>query len=187
MGPDPTKRTSVPEPWNGFLHEVNGALSTRVEVHCLGGFVLGVLWQLPRPTADVDVVAIMPAGSADELLRVAGDGSEISRRRGLHFQQVTVAECPAEYESRLTELAPGEYLNLRILAMDVHDVVLSKLGRNSPKDRADVEFLASRGFLRPEILRERFQEELRPYVLNEDRTTLTLMLWLDEFFAGGGA
>ena len=187
MGPDPTSRTRIPEPWWTFLREVDAALTTPVEVHCLGGFVLGVLWGLPRPTADVDVVAIRPSLAADQLLRVAGEGSEISQRRGLHFQQVTIAECPAEYESRLTELAPQELPYMRVLTFDVHDVVLSKLGRNSPRDRADVEFLAGRGVLRPDVLRERFEREMRPYVLNEDRAARTLTLWLDEFFEGGGA
>ena len=28
----------------------------------------------------------------------------------------------------------------------------------------------------------RFEKELRPYLLNEDRETATLRLWLDEFF-----
>jgi len=92
MGPDSTKQTRIPEPWWSFLQEVDAALSAPVEVHCLGGFVLGVLWGLPRPTADVDVVVIRPSSSADELLRIAGDGSELSRKRGLHFQQVTIAE-----------------------------------------------------------------------------------------------
>lgn len=102
MSDEPTNQTRLPEPWRSFLAEVDAALRTPLQVHCLGGFVLGVLWELPRPTADVDVVAIRPSGSAEELLRVAGDGSEISRRRGLHFQQVTIAECPEGYESRWT-------------------------------------------------------------------------------------
>jgi hypothetical protein len=182
MGHDPTERTRIPEPWWSFLQDVDAALSTPVEVHCLGGFVLGVLWGLPRPTADVDVVAIRPSSSADELLRIAGDSSEISQKRGLHFQHVTIAECPENYESRLTKLAADDLRKLRILAFEVHDVVLSKLGRNSPKDRSDVEFLARRGVLDPEVLWERFDSELRPYVLNEDREALTLSLWLDEFF-----
>jgi len=182
MARDSTDRTPLPEPWWSFLREVDGALSSPVELHCLGGFVLGALWGLPRPTADVDFVAIRPSRSADELLRVAGEGSDISKKRGLHFQQVTIAEFPADYESRLTELAPAGFRRLRVLVFEVHDVVLAKLGRNSPRDRSDVEFLARRGALDPEILRVRFEQEMRPYVLNEDRDTRTLLLWLDEYF-----
>ena len=32
----------------------------------------------------------------------------------------------------------------------------------------------------------RFETELRPYVLNEERESLTLQLWLDEFFKSQG-
>jgi hypothetical protein len=187
MRSDGTKGLEVPEPWWSFLDEVDAALSAPVEVHCLGGFVLGILWGLPRPTADVDVVAIRPSRAADELLRVAGEGSEIARKRGIHFQQVTIAECPADYETRLADLAAGSFRNLRVRAFEVHDVVLSKLGRNGPRDRSDVQFLVDRGALHPEILRERFKREMRPYVLNADRTTRTLSLWLEEFFERGGA
>lgn len=182
---DATDRAPIPEPWWSFLREVDAALSAPVEVHCLGGFVLGALWALPRPTADVDVIAIRPSQSSDELLRVAGEGSEISKRRGLHFQRVTIAEFPADYESRLIALAPAEFRHLRVLVFEVHDVVLAKLGRNSPRDRSDVEFLAGRGVLDPGTLRERFEREMRPYVLNEERDARTLLLWLDEYFGPG--
>jgi len=66
--------------------------------------------------------------------------------------------------------------------MEVHDVTLAKLSRNSPRDRADVEFLAKEGTLDGRLLKERFETELRPYLLNEAREALTLELWLGEFF-----
>lgn len=60
--------------------------------------------------------------------------------------------------------------------------VLAKLGRNSSRDRSDVEFLVQKGVIDPGLLNERFEEELRPYVLNEAREAITMSLWLDEFF-----
>ena len=54
-----------------------------------------------------------------------------------------------------------------------------------PRDRADVEFLSRKGALDRQILQERFDSELRPYVLNEKRDLLTLGLWLDELFGNG--
>ena len=71
---------------------------------------------------------------------------------------------------------------MRLKALEVHDVVLAKLSRNSPRDRADVEYLAKKGVLDRRRLEERFETELRPYLLNENRETLTLELWLAEFF-----
>ena len=60
--------------------------------------------------------------------------------------------------------------------------MLAKLSRNSPRDRADVEFLVKKKLLSRQVLKERFEAELRPYLLNESRETLTLELWLKEYF-----
>jgi uncharacterized nucleotidyltransferase DUF6036 len=169
-------------PWIGFLRDVDHALSRRVEVHCLGGFVLAARWGLPRPTADVDFVEIKPSDAGQDLMDVGGEGSEIAGRRHLHFHRVSIAEYPEGYASRLANLTPRGFKRLRLRAFEVHDLVLAKLGRNSARDRADVEFLIQKGRIDPEVLRKRFETELRPYVLNEERHTTTLRLWLDGFF-----
>lgn len=172
----------IPDPWLAFLREVDHALSNPVEVHCLGGFVLGVSYDLPRPTGDVDFIEFGRSESAEELLRIAGAGSELARRHKLEFHRVTIAECPEDYASRLTELTPRSFKRLRLRAFEVHDLVLAKLGRNSARDRADVEFLAKKGVLDPRVLETRFEVELRPYLLNEARHAAALGLWLGEFF-----
>ena len=43
-------------------------------------------------------------------------------------------------------------------------------------------FLAESLHLSPEVLRERYKKELRPYLANEGRHDLTLELWLDVCF-----
>lgn len=63
---------SIPEPWKSFLHEVDEALTQEVFLHCLGGFVIRMLYDRPLPTADVDIVEIMPQSAYDELMRLAG-------------------------------------------------------------------------------------------------------------------
>jgi hypothetical protein len=172
----------VPAPWQAFLVDADRALRNPVEVHCLGGFVLAVLWALPRPTADVDFIEVGPSGVGRDLLTVAGEGSEISLRHGLYFHRVTIAEVPEGYVSRLVEIAPRRFTNLRLRALEVHDLVLAKLGRNSARDRADVEFLVRKGAIDRRLLEERFEAELRPYVLNEERHREAFQLWTQEFF-----
>ena len=172
----------ISTPWLGFLREVDRTLNGPVEVHCLGGFVLAVLWALPRPTGDVDFVEVEPSNGWQDLLRIAGEGSEIARRHRLHFQRVTIAEYPEGYASRLIDIAPRGFKRLRVRAFEIHDLVLAKLGRNSARDRADVKFLVQKGVIDQHTLQMRYEAELRPYVLNEDRHTTTLRLWLDEFF-----
>src|SRR5437667_9205958 len=94
----------IPDPWLGFLRDVDRTLSQPAEVHCLGGFVLAVLWGLPRPTGDIDFIEVEPSSAGEELLRIAGASSEISRMHNLHFQRVTVADYPEAYASRLVDL-----------------------------------------------------------------------------------
>lgn len=175
----------IPEPWLGFLQDVDRTLSQPVEVHCLGAFVLAVLWGLPRQTGDIDFIEVVPSDAGGELLRIAGDGSEIARTYKVHFDRATVAEYPGGYASRLADLTPRGCKRLRLRALEVHDLVLAKLGRNSARDRADVEFLVRQGVIDRRILEERFASELLPYVINETRHTDALRLWLDEFFSAG--
>ena len=173
---------TIVDPWLSFLREVDRALSRPVVAHCLGGFVLAVLWELPRPTGDVDFIEVEPPEAASELLDIAGGDSALASRYKLHFHRVAVAEYPEDYVSRLQDLTSAGFEHLRLLALEVHDLVLAKLGRNSPRDRSDVKFLADKDALDQRLLQERFELELRPYVLNEARAKLTLELWLEEFF-----
>ena len=179
-------RPRIPPPWIDFLHDVDHALGGSVEVHCLGGFVLGVLYDLPRPTGDVDFVEVAPSEAGEDLLLVAGEGSALSRRYNLRFHRVTIAEYPEGYASRLLDLTPRGFKHLRLRVFEVHDLVLAKLGRNSARDRADVEFLARRGVVDRRVLESRFETELRPYVLREERHGAALRLWLDECFGPKG-
>jgi hypothetical protein len=174
----------IQEPWLSFLRDVDRALTQAVEVHCLGGFALSVLWGLPRPTGDVDFIEVRPGEAGKELMQIAGEGAKLAAKHHLHFQRVTVAVYPEDYEERMVDITPRGLNHLGLKSLEVHDIVLAKLSRNSPRDRADVEFLASKGALDRRLLLQRFEAELRPYILNESREGLTLQLWLDEFFGG---
>ena len=80
----------IPEPWLSFLRDVDSALSRPVEVHCLGGFVLSVLWGLPRPTGDVDFIEIKPSGAVSELREIAGEENSTPPR---NFKEWILAMC----------------------------------------------------------------------------------------------
>jgi hypothetical protein len=175
-------QVTIPDPWLSFLREVDHALKQQVVVHCLGGFVLTVMWALPRPTGDVDVIEVEPSAAAANLLTVGGEGSVLSERYHLQFHEVTIAEYPSEYASRLVDITPVGFRRLRLMALEVHDLALAKLSRNSQRDREDIAYLASNGALQRQTLRERFDTELKPYLLNEQREAFTLDLWLEEFF-----
>jgi hypothetical protein len=60
-----------PLPWSAFLDELDQAISEPIELHCIGGFVVSLLYGLPRPTGDVDYVAAIPRYRTEELEQLA--------------------------------------------------------------------------------------------------------------------
>jgi hypothetical protein len=159
-------------------------LPEAVALHCLGGFVVAVRYGLPRPTADLDYLEVIPSTAASRLQELAGPASRLARTHGVHLQHVTIASLPDRYEERLTPLCPGRFARLALLTVEPHDLALSKLARNSPIDREDVARLARAVPLDPALLRERYTTELRPIIIGDvARHDRTLELWLTAYFA----
>jgi len=69
--------------------------------------------------------------------------------------------------------------HLRLFALDPYDLALSKLERNIERDRDDVKHLAKTIPLGLDVLRARYQKELRWQLGNPTREDLTLRLWID--------
>lgn len=172
----------LPDPWRRFLIDVDRLLPVRVQLHCLGGFVLAVRHRLPRTTSDVDYIEVVPRDAIETLQRTAGRGSPLARKHRLYFQHVGVASLPESYAERLIELLPRAFQNLKLLALDAHDLALSKLARNHPVDREDVAYLARTVPLHADLLRRRYREELRPIIIGDpaihDRT---LQMWIEAY------
>jgi hypothetical protein len=169
----------IPEPWSSFLSEIDAGISEEVEFHCLGGFVVTVVYGFERPTADVDVLAIVPRCEVEHLIDLAGKGSALHRKHGLYLDLVTVATVPEDYEQRLVEVAAGAFKRLLLFALDPYDLALAKLERNIQRDRDDIKHLARMIPLDMNMLRERYERELRPYLGNPEREDLTLRLWVE--------
>jgi|ERR1700733_10545751 hypothetical protein len=169
---------NIPEPWKSFLADIDDRLGESVELHCLGGFVLTTVYRLPRTTADLDVVAVASLAQNAHLIALAGQGSELHRKHRVCLDLVGVAPLPEDYESRLTEIFPGSFRKIRLLALDPYDIVLSKLERNSQRDRDDVKYLARAVSMDLGLLQRRYEDELQSILGNPDRETLTLHLWM---------
>ena len=60
-----------------------------------------------------------------------------------------------------------------------YDLALSKLERNIQRDRDDVRHLARSVPLDLEVLKERYEKELRWQLGNPEREDLTLKLWIE--------
>ena len=175
------KLEDLPRPWPSFLTEIDQALAAPVELHCLGGFVLAVLYGLPRPTDDLDYISVIPPDAFPKIEKLAGRGSKLWKKYKLFVQHVgAVPDFPESYEDRLTKLDFG-LSKLSLKVFDPYDLVLSKLTRNSTKDREDVKVIATQAKLSFETLSERFEDEMKPWLPNLNRHLLTLQLWREYF------
>lgn len=119
------------EPWTSFLKALDRALDQRVTLHCIGGFALAMLYGLPRPTIDVDCLAIIPDGATARVEELGGKGSRLHLESGVYLQHVGIVTPPENYAERLVAIMPSAFRRLSLFGLEAHDLALSKLERNS--------------------------------------------------------
>ena len=134
-----------------------------------------------RETSDIDFLTARIKPGTVDLEALAGLHSPLHRRFKLYLQRVTVVTYPCDYESRLVQMFPAApWRQLRLMALDATDLALSKLERNSDRDRADFLRLVQAGLIDRAALRQRYTAELRPYLLTGHKWhDETLRLWLE--------
>lgn len=171
----------LPSPWPEFLADVDQSLSEPVELHCVGGFVLAIVYGIPRTTADIDYISVIPHHAIEELDRIAGEDSALAKKHKVWIHVAGgIVDYPENYESRLNTLPLGlKKLTLRFF--EPYDLLLAKLTRNNPKDMEDVRALVQKLNLKFDVLVERFQSEMS-WVPNRERHEQTLnVVWKDYF------
>jgi hypothetical protein len=173
------RKHALPSPWREFLTELDSKLTEPLALHRIGGFALSFFYGLGRSTADIDYYTAVPANlNLDE---IAGEGSALAKKYKVRLHRVAVTNLPEDYETRLAEMVPRQFQSLKLLIPDPYDCILSKLERNSSKDRDDAEYLFKAQKLDSQRLQERYEKELRPYLANVARHDLTLRLWIEIF------
>jgi uncharacterized nucleotidyltransferase DUF6036 len=173
--------SNIQEPWRSFLRDLDQIAKGPVAFHCIGGFVVTNFYGFSRETRDIDVLTAHSSHDTNELFECSREGSELHKKHKVYLDRVTVIEAyPEDYEDRLVEMYAGEFNNIRLLVPEAHDLALMKLQRNNEKDREDVKYLARTGHLTPDILKERYEKEMRSYIaLPERRTDHVVKLWID--------
>ena len=168
------------EPWRSFLTELDRFLDDSVDFHCIGGFVISQFYGLGRETADLDILRVIPKYIVERITEVAGRGSQLQKRHRVCIDYIQVANYPDSYESRLVRVFPN-WKNIRLWALEPHDLALTKLERSSERDIQDVMYLAQAGLIRPDILLKRFETEMEPYVVGRTPTwhRSTLDIWIE--------
>jgi hypothetical protein len=145
---------NIPEPWKSFFAAIDETLEKETRLEILGGFIITILYNAPRTTADVDVVSVIPSTETAHLIEIAGLGSPLHKKHKIYLDRVGIATLPEDYEDRLTEIFACSFQNLRLLALDPYDIALAKIERNIDRDRDDVKFLARVVPFDLQILRE---------------------------------
>lgn len=166
----------IPEPWRTFLLEIDQLLEVETVFHCIGGFVVTTLYGSSRQTRDLDVILVRPFA---KLLDRAGRGSDLHKKQGIYLDLVGIAKVPENYEDRLVEMFPGVFERLKLFGLDPYDLALSKIERNTDRDRQDVSYLAKAVPFDLNKLRQLYQHELRPDLFIPEREDLTLKLWIE--------
>jgi len=174
-----TDSKQVPEPWRSFLGELDQHATEETRLDCMGGFVVTVLYGSSRETSDLDVLLIAPAGQRTLLLELGARGGKLHKKYRVYLDYVGVTKVPEDYEERLTEMFAGAFKRLWICALDPYDLALSKLERNLQRDRDDVKHLARTVPFDLDVLRERYEQEMRWQLGNPEREDLTLKLWIE--------
>ena len=171
--------TKLPEPWLSFLNEIDESLTEETYFHCLGGFVVTIVYGFEREpsTSDIDILTLVKGSAA--AIEKAREGSELYKRYGLYVDPVGIATLPEDYEDRLSEVFPNTFKHLRLFALDPYDIALAKLERNTDIDREDVKHLARVVPFDLEVLSQRYHDELRIYLGIPEREDLTLKLWIE--------
>jgi hypothetical protein len=169
----------VPEPWLSFLRELDSAVREEVRLDCMGGFVITMVYGFSRLTGDLDVLEIAPREARRPMLELGMQGGPLHKKYKIYLDHVGVAHVPENYEDRLSQMFPRAFRHLRLFALDPYDLALSKLERNLQRDRDDVKHLARTVPLDLEVLRDRYQKELRWQLGNPEREDLTLRLWIE--------
>jgi hypothetical protein len=177
---------SLGSPWKDFLEELDSLLDEPFELHCIGGFAVVAAYGLPRSTNDIDYITIVPHNRLPDLEQLAGEGSSLARKYKVHVHHTGVATVPESYDERIQELFPGHFKKIRLFVLDPYDLVLSKLSRNVQRDREDVGFLAETLNLDANILRQRYERELKLALIGSpEQHHNTLEFWIEAYFVKG--
>jgi hypothetical protein len=171
--------TDLPHPWDEFLAELDEQLKEPVDLHCIGGFLCTYFYGWARRTGDIDYFTTVP--DTPNVAEIGGSESPLAKKWGISLHCVPFISLPDNYDTRLVDMMPGKFKNLRILVLDPYDLILSKLERNSTKDRDDADYLFRSRKLDSPTLRARYKEELRPYLAREKWHDKTLDLWIEIF------
>ena len=86
--------SKIPEPWKSFLAEIDNTLEEETKFHCIGGFVIAMLYNLERETSDLDFISSTPRQNDKKLHELAGEGSFLNKKYRVYLDPVKIVTPP---------------------------------------------------------------------------------------------
>jgi len=148
----PLRNLSRPSQVIAWLQQWGDQLGEPAEMILIGS--AGILWQAaaagkddPLPENSMDVDPITDSEAVAELAYDAMIGSEFEKEHGWHVNLMphfALRDLPEGWKSRC---AKATYRNLIVNVPSVADLLVPKLKRNEPRDRAHQEYARMLGLI----------------------------------------
>lgn len=158
----------VEEFFQAIDREWTRAAVPKVRLQVIGSGALMLQARYERGTNDSDILETIDLSSAtkDHLVRLAGPGTALHAQWKLYLDIVSngIPFLPAAARWRPVHALNAKLASIELQALDVVDVVVSKLKRFSANDQADIDAMIQRGLVPHHELIDRFRSAVDVFV-----------------------
>lgn len=138
----------------------------RIPLQIIGSAALMLQAEYERGTKDSDILetAAITGPVREKLLSLAGKNSDLTKRYGIYVDIVGcgIPFLPVKPVFNV-QTAFRELGSFEISALDITDVVVSKLKRFTSNDAADIRAIVEKGLVKPGLLAARFRAAVDAY------------------------
>jgi len=144
-----------------FLKSLDAELADPSELLVIGGAAATLRYGATATTKDIDTWNSIPATVHEAAAR-----ARTKTGLAIPMEQASVADAPYHYEDR-TRRAPLKLKRLRIRVPERHDLALMKIIRGDRHDEDVIAEIHAKHPLDPEVLIDRFENEMGHVVKDE--------------------
>lgn len=153
-----------------FLRDIDArlggeTLKGKLALYVFGDAAAMIAYGCRHGTVDIDVY-LEDKRMSEKLAEWGGAGTELAKRHGLYFRSANTSlmllEAPA-WKERCVKILKDRLKHIQVLALGKEDLVLSKLGRYSDRDREDIKFLIEKREIDPKMLTASYRSARRHY------------------------
>jgi len=163
-----------------YLQEIDNKLDRPLEVTIIGGAALILKYHHVRVTYDID---ILNAPDARMLSSFVEQHKALNEKYKIPIHVIDSSFFPVtdDFLEKRVRYAEDAFKNLKVLILDLYDLILSKLDRCNSKDRDDIQWLKENFIIDVERLIKAYQEGRRN-ALNPGRVDGNFLYILDAVF-----